>query len=163
MCDSQSGQLYRILHWGPNLYSLHEPGSSVFPELRLRQQNLVPVPLQLQQIHSFPPLESHALLAFPYHLPIWHQYSTLNSRAPKHSWQTYFAQPVQLFVCFKAKSFLWKCETNTTCPLAFFLRTSTSYEHNKAHPSSALTMGWGERSGVRVWRKSNVRGQKACW
>lgn len=162
MCNSQHGQLYRVLHRGLNLQSLSEPGCSSFPELRLGQQNCLPVPLKLQLVHSFPPSESPALLNLPY-LPIWHQCSTLNSRGPKHSWQIYFAKPVQLFVCFKAKLFLRKCKTNITRPLAFFLRASTSYEPNKAHPSSPLTMDWGERSGVRVWRKSTVRGQKACW
>lgn len=107
-------------------------------------------------------LQPPALLTSPY-LPIRHQYSTLNSRGPIHSWQIRFAQPEQPFVWFKAKLLLWKCETNTICPLAFFLHTSTSYEPNKAHPSSALTMDWGERSGARVWAKSTARGQKACW
>lgn len=64
---------------------------------------------------------------------------------------------------FKAKLFFWKCESNTACLLAFFLHISTSYKPYKAHPSFSLTMNWGEKSGVRVWRKPTVRGQKACW
>lgn len=77
---------------------------------------------------------------------------------------TNFLCSVHAAIClFKAKLFLWKCESNTACLLAFFLHISTSYKPNKAHPSFSLTMDWGEKSGVRVWRKSTVRGQKSCW
>lgn len=91
------------------------------------------------------------------HWLIWHQSTIVSGRGLEYSTEISFAQPVQLFVCFKAKLLLWKC------PSVFFLHISTSYKPNKTHPSSALTMDWGERSGVRVCRKSTARGQKACW
>lgn len=75
----------------------------------------------------------------------------------------FFCSVCAAICLLKAKLFLGKCESNTACLLAFFLHISTSYKPNKAHPSFSLTMDWGERSGVRVWRKPSVRGQKAYW